>query len=117
MADNNVYGNRVDGVKVAYGKDVKLTAEYGKLASADGIAKKASKGGKYAAVGLAGKVAGIDLAANYIDVKGEAGTSNENDRDIWTIGAKYKVTKDLGLNAMYLKGDIDNKTLKMTTAM
>ena len=122
LADNNVYANRVDGVKVAYGKDVKLTAEYGKLASADGITKdttgdnagnlKKSKGGKYAAVGLAGTVAGIALDANYIDVKGEAGTSNEKDRDIWTIGAKYKVTKDLGLNAMYLKGDIDNTTLK-----
>ena len=113
LADNNVYGNRVDGVKVAYGKDVKLTAEYGKLASGSQIVDAAtSKGGKYAAVGLAGKVAGIDLAANYIDVKGEAGTSNTEDRDIWTIGAKYKVTKDLGLNAMYLKGDIDNTTLK-----
>ena len=48
LADNNVYGNRVDGVKVAYGKDVKLTAEYGKLASADGVEKFTSKGGKYA---------------------------------------------------------------------
>ena len=121
LADNNVYGNRVDGVKVAYGKDVKLTAEYGKMASGSettgaAAALASSKADKYYAVGLAANVAGVALDVNYIDVKGDADlkalekmTLGE-DNQIWTIGAKYKVTKDLGLNAMYLKGDLENKS-------
>uniref|UniRef100_UPI00386B5815 hypothetical protein n=1 Tax=Phascolarctobacterium sp. TaxID=2049039 RepID=UPI00386B5815 len=105
-----ILSNRADRVKVAYGKDVKLAVEGGKLASDDGISgANHSLGEKYYAASLSGKVAGIGLEAVYVDVKDQMmakGTFEDN--NIWAVAADYKLSKDLGIKAAYLKGDLEN---------
>ena len=45
-SEGNVYDNRVDGVQVAYGKDVKLLAGYGKASNKDGISSSTGNNAK-----------------------------------------------------------------------
>ena len=109
-SEGNVYDNRFDGVQVAYGKDVKLVAGYGKAAHLNGVtdakdAKANAKDTYYAE--LSGKVENLSLAAGYYkfeDVKEKAGV----DDTIWTVGANYAFDKNFKLGAMYLNGDKDN---------
>ena len=109
-SEGNVYDNRFDGVQVAYGKDVKLVAGYGKAAHLNGVtdaknAKANAKDTYYAE--LSGKVESLSLAAGYYkfeDVKEEAGV----DDTIWTVAANYAFDKNFKLGAMYLNGDQDN---------
>ena len=106
-SEGNVYDNRVDGVQVAYGKDVKLVAGYAKAANKDGISASTGNNAKdtyYAE--LSGKVENLSLAAGYYkfeDVKEEAGV----DDTIWTVAANYAFDKNFKLGAMYLNGDKD----------
>ena len=108
-SEGNVYDNRFDGVQVAYGKDVKLVAGYGKAAHLNGVtdakdAKANAKDTYYAE--LSGKVENLSLAAGYYkfeDVKEEAGV----DDTIWTVAANYAFDKNFKLGAMYLNGDKD----------
>ena len=108
-SEGNVYDNRFDGVQVAYGKDVKLVAGYGKAAHLNGVtdaetAKANAKDTYYAE--LSGKVENLSLAAGYYkfeDVKEEAGV----DDTIWTVAANYAFDKNFKLGAMYLNGDQD----------
>jgi len=106
-SEGNVYDNRVDGVQVAYGKDVKLVAGYAKAANKDGISSSTGNNAKdtyYAE--LSGKVENLSLAAGYYkfeDVKEEAGV----DDTIWTVAANYAFDKNFKLGAMYLNGDKD----------
>ena len=108
-SEGNVYDNRFDGVQVAYGKDVKLVAGYGKAAHLNGVtdakdAKANAKDTYYAE--LSGKVENLSLAAGYYkfeDVKENAGV----DDTIWTVAANYAFDKNFKLGAMYLNGDKD----------
>ena len=106
-SEGNVYDNRFDGVQVAYGKDVKLVAGYGKAANKDGISASTGNNAKdtyYAE--LSGKVENLSLAAGYYkfeDVKEKAGV----DDTIWTVAANYAFDKNFKLGAMYLNGDKD----------
>ena len=108
-SEGNVYDNRFDGVQVAYGKDVKLVAGYGKAAHLNGVtdakdAKANAKDTYYAE--LSGKVENLSLAAGYYkfeDVKEKAGV----DDTIWTVAANYAFDKNFKLGAMYLNGDKD----------
>ena len=108
-SEGNVYDNRFDGVQVAYGKDVKLVAGYGKAAQMNGVndaptAKTNAEDTYYAE--LSGKVENLSLAAGYYkfeDVKEEAGV----DDTIWTVAANYAFDKNFKLGAMYLNGDKD----------
>ena len=110
LSEGNVYDSRFDGVQVAYGKDVKLVAGYGKAAHLNGVndaenAKANAKDTYYAE--LSGKVENLSLAAGYYkfeDVKEEAGV----DDTIWTVAANYAFDKNFKLGAMYLNGDQDN---------
>ena len=109
-SEGNVYDNRFDGVQVAYGKDVKLVAGYGKAAHLNGVtdakdAKANAKDTYYAE--LSGKVENLSLAAGYYkfeDVKEKAGVDDK----IWTVAANYAFDKNFKLGAMYLNGDKDN---------
>ena len=109
-SEGNVYDNRFDGVQVAYGKDVKLVAGYGKAAHLNGVtdaatAKANAKDTYYAE--LSGKVDKLSLAAGYYkfeDVK----EAKDVDDTIWTVGANYAFDKNFKLGAMYLNGDQDN---------
>ena len=111
-----ILSNRADRVKVTYGKDIKLAAEYGKLANGSGVAYEADKttpkkndgslADTYAAVSLSGKLGPVGLEAVYVDVNED--TNLKDDNDIWALQATYALTKDLGLKAAYLKGDVEN---------
>ena len=108
LAEGNVYDNRFDGVQVAYGKDVKLTAGYGKAAHTTGLenpAKAANAKDTYYAE-LSGKVENLSLVAGYYkfeDVKEKVGVDDK----IWTVAANYAFDKNFKLGAMYLNGDKD----------
>ena len=100
-----ILSHRADRVKVSYGKDVKLAAEYGKLANVEDATKVL--GDDYYAVSLSGKVGALGLEAVYVDVNEDTYLGQDN--DIWAIGANYAFDKNVGLKAAYLKGDVDLK--------
>ena len=108
LSEGNVYDNRFDGVQASYGKDVKLTAGYGKAAHTTGLEatpKKANAKDTYYAE-LSCNVGKLALAAgyyNYEDVK----EAKDEDDTIWTVGANYAFDKNFKLGAMYLNGDQD----------
>ena len=104
LLGGEILSNRADRVKVAYGKDVKLSAEYGKLANKDGAE---DLGHEYYAVSLAGKVGKLGAEALYVDVNEDLKLHEDN--NIWAIGANYAFDKNVGLKAAYLKGDVENK--------
>ena len=121
IADGNVYDTRVDGIKAVVGKDVKFTAEYGKMANSDvntfgTTTTDNSIGGKFWLLGLSGKMGGLNLEANYLDIKDQTFVSSNflglgnpkftDDNKIWTLGADYTTGK-FNVGAMYLKGDSD----------
>ena len=110
LLGGEVLSNRADRVKVAYGKDVKLAAEYGKLAN-DKKDGNDSLGEEYYAISLAGKVGKLGAEALYVDVNEDhylAGTNKKVDNDIWAIAANYAFDKNVAVKAAYLKGDVEN---------
>ena len=110
LLGGEVLSNRADRVKVAYGKDVKLAAEYGKLANDKENGNK-SLGEEYYAISLAGKVGKLGAEALYVDVNEDhylAGTNKKVDNDIWAIAANYAFDKNVAVKAAYLKGDVEN---------
>ena len=109
LADGNFYDTRADGVEVAYGKDVKLTGYAGKFAEDTNIDGYDTNGGNYWGADVTAAIGkGLDLSAGYIDVDDIKGGRVGYDNKVWYVGAKYAVG-DVGLSAMYLKGDIENK--------
>ena len=104
LLGGEILSNRADRVKVAYGKDVKLAAEYGKLTNSTKV--NASLGEEYYAVSLAGKVGKLGAEAVYVDVNEDKYLTKDN--DIWAIGANYAFDKNVGLKAAYLQGDVEN---------
>ena len=110
IAEGNVYDDRVDGIKAEFGKKVKLTAVYGKMANTPSYMFGGATGAvadKYYRVGLGGTFGGLGLEANYIkaDQVTAMGQANDDDK-IWTIGANYDINK-FNIGAMYLKGSND----------
>ena len=108
IAEGNVYDNRFDGIQASYGKDIKLTAGYGKATPSGTPAK--TKDAEVFYTALAGKVGALSLEAtynNFKDIDSAAGPDSGIDNNIWTIGANYAFNSDLKLGAMYLNGDRD----------
>ncbi|MDO4920270.1 MAG: S-layer homology domain-containing protein [Phascolarctobacterium sp.] len=99
VAEGNVYDNRFDGIQASYGKDVKLTAGYGKAAQ-----KTTDVADEVIYAELTGKVAGLGLAAGYYSFNDIEGI-DDLDNDIWALSANYAFDKNVKLGAMYLKGD------------
>ena len=109
LSEGNVYDNRFDGVQLSYGKDVKLTAGYGK--ADPGSSEKIKADEAYYAV-LSGKAGALDLTAAYYDFKdidrqSATDVATGNDQEIWTVAANYAFDKNFKLGAMYLNGDKD----------
>ncbi len=102
-ADGNIYDTRFDGVQASYGKDVKLTAGYGK-ATPSSTVRIDNADVWYAE--LSGKMSKLSLAAGY----SEWDDINNLDVDdsIWHVGANYAFDKNVKLGAMYLYGDVDD---------
>ena len=109
LSEGNVYDNRFDGVQASYGKDVKLTAGYGKAAHTTGLEatpKKANAKDTYYAE-LSGNVGKLALAAGYYNYE-NVKEAKDVDDTIWTVAANYAFDKNFKLGAMYLNGDQDN---------
>ena len=104
VSEGNVYDNRFDGVQASYGKDVKLTAGYGK--ADPGEAQAQAKANEVVYAELSGKAGALDLAAAYYDFKDLKGVDGIDD-SIWTVAANYAFDKNFKLGAMYLNGDKD----------
>ena len=105
-SEGNVYDNRVDGVQVAYGKDVKLTAGYGKATGVDVIAGE-NKDVAYAELGA--KLGAVDAFAGYY--KFDNLLKANDDDAIWTVGLGFDLAKDLKLTGTYLRSDVDTVTV------
>ena len=108
IAEGNVYDTRFDGIQASYGKDVKLTAGYGKATPSSKVRVEDAEV-FYAAV--TGKVGDVGLEATYNafkDIDSGAGPDSGEDDKVWTLAANYAINKDLKLGAMYLNGDLDN---------
>ena len=109
-ADGNIYDTRFDGVQASYGKDIKLTAGYGKATPSSPIRVNNAD---VAYAELSGKLSKLSLAAGYSDwndvdgIGTWAGVADE-DVEIWHVGANYAFDKNVKLGAMYLNGDADD---------
>ena len=128
LADGNVYDTRFDGVQASYGKDVKLTAGYGKATPStvkyqmdenlDWGNEKSSDEAYY--VDLSGKMGKLGLEAGYYSFSDLKVVHNDKDHtqfgdkqddlDIWTVAAKYAFDKNVTLGARYLKGEDEFST-------
>ena len=109
MAEGNIYDTRLDGVKLDFGKAIKVTLEAGKMSNASSTAVYKNTNASVADIfyrgTIAGKVGALGLEANYVDAK-EVAALNYTDDKIYTVGANY-ATGDFTMGAMYLKGDSD----------
>ena len=118
----SVVDNTFDGVKVSYGKDVKVTGYAGKAASFTGAPED-----RFYAVDVAGKIGVFDVYATYYNIDAENDSVTEYkaatatapavdaavgaypalDQEIYVVGASTKVAKDLKLSAEWLHGKSD----------
>ena len=106
ITGGNIHDNRVDGVQVSYGKDVKLTAGYGKATGVDVIAGE-NKDVAYAELGA--KLGAVDAFAGYY--KFDNLLKANDDDAIWTVGLGFDLAKDLKLTGTYLRSDVDTVTV------
>ena len=106
ITGGNIHDNLVDGVQVSYGKDVKLTAGYGKATGVDVIAGE-NKEVAYAELGA--KLGAVDAFAGYY--KFDNLLKAADDDAIWTVGLGFDLAKDLKLTGTYLRSDVDTVTV------
>ena len=106
ITGGNIHDNRVDGVQVSYGKDVKLTAGYGKATGVEVIAGE-NKDVAYAELGA--KLGAVDAFAGYY--KFDNLLKAVDDDAIWTVGLGFDLAKDLKLTGTYLRSDVDAVTV------
>ena len=106
ITGGNIHDNRMDGVQVSYGKDVKLTAGYGKATGFDVIAGE-NKDVAYAELGA--KLGAVDAFAGYY--KFDNLLKAADDDAIWTVGLGFDLAKDLKLTGTYLRSDVDAVTV------
>ena len=102
LVDGNLYDNRMDGVKVEYGKDIKLAAYYGRPTDEDTFWDYDKAWG----VSAAGKLGQLNLAAGYDKFTNspESGYHDENNA-IWNAGANYDFGGKASLGVVYLKSN------------
>ena len=108
----SVVDDTFDGIKVAYGKDVKLTGYAGKAAKFTTAPED-----RMYAVDLSAKIGVVDAYATYYKVDAEkkngetTSTGFAADQDIYNVGVAFGIAKDLKLNAewLYADQDVNNK--------
>ena len=106
ITGGNIHDDRMDGVQVSYGKDVKLTAGYGKATGVDVVAGE-NKDVAYAELGA--KLGAVDAFAGYY--KFDNLLKAADDDAIWTVGLGFDLAKDLKLTGTYLRSDVDAVTV------
>ena len=102
ITGGNIHDNRMDGVQVSYGKDVKLTAGYGK---ATGVKALDNENKDFAYAELNGKLGAVDAYAAYYKFDNVKKTADDD--KIWTVGLGFDLDKDLKLSGSYIKSDYD----------
>ena len=94
----NVVDAEFDAVKLAYGKDVKITGFAGK---GEGDDVTPLDNDRLYAVDLSAKLGVVDAYVTYYNA------DNGYSQEIWNVGAAVPVAKDLKLSAEYLNGSAD----------
>ena len=100
----NVLDAEFDGIKAAYGKEVKLTGFVGKADADEGKVSDfdmLDDGDRLYAVDLTGKLGAVDAYVTYYDL------DNNIKQELWNVGVAVPVVKDLKLTAEYMYGDAD----------
>ena len=145
FADGNVYDTRADGVEVSYGSNIKVKGFAGKgtdatvkvkNAAGTGFDDKAGSYGNYCGGELTGDFGKFNAMAGYVNFKdmyedgwivatdentGDIDIANSEpigkgaDNAIWYVGGKYNFDGNVGVSAMYLKGDASRNDVDDTT--
>jgi len=99
--DNLIYGTRMDGVKINYGKQVNLMGYYGK--PTNGTVKAVGvKPDKMYGVGVKGDFKGIGVHAGWDHFE-----EDDNDASMINAGLDFKFGKDVTFGATYLHSNSD----------
>ena len=110
MNEAMIYDDRMDGVQVAYGKDVKLTAGYGKGSDAESANGENNAEDMYYAE-LTSTIGVVDAEVGFYKFDNVFG-DDINDT-VWTAGVAFPVVKDLKLNATYLRADYEGSDVEL----
>ena len=125
LADANLYDNRMDGIKIAYGDKVRLGAYYGKptdhsmlvLDFDDDIEDDGDlKFNRFWGVNAGYDIGKLTLSAGYdqfrdlsaYDAKGVRTGLDSDNLNVWNIGATYNFGK-ASLGAIYLRSNVDGE--------
>ena len=106
--DGNVYDDAIDGIKLAYGKNVKLSAYYGKPTGHNdswGWVNMDKAYGGEVKFSFA-KKANLTVGYDKFDVDG-----NDDGVDIFNANLYGKFGKNFGLGALYMHTSSDNKNI------
>ena len=101
-----IYSDRMDGVQLSYGKDVKLTVGAGKGSDQDGKEAKYDNNAEemyYAQLGT--KLGVVDAKVGFYKFADQAVLKEDN--EIWAVGFGLPVAKDLKLAGSYYMSDYD----------
>ena len=109
MNDAMIYDDRMDGIQVSYGKDVKLTAGYGKGADTEGLTGGTSSDPNaedmyYAE--LTSTIGVVDAGVGFYKFDEQKNLGFE-DNELWAVRAGFPIVKDLKLTGTYLMSDYD----------
>ena len=113
FADGYIYDGEHDALKLSYGDKWYVSGAYGKLTDSneDWPTRSFSKKFWAAEVGSNIEDSFVNGKVGYLQAKlgadGEAAYNGNDKLGIWYAGLNFNVAKDLGLEAMYLKGNRD----------
>ncbi len=104
ITGGNIYDIRFDGVKLTYGKEIKVIGRAGKATNAfeHGLVHG---GDTYSVEAVAGLGKAGDIHGGWWKFKGLNNGADLPDDNIWTAGLNLNVAKDLELTADYLKSN------------
>ena len=113
VSTGNVLDIDADGVKVSYGKDVKVSASVFKAAGDEVTAEPSDR---LYVVGVESQIGVFDVYANYFKAsdaahvfdtndKGELIVDAKGDKEVYNVGLSFDVAKDLNLGYEYMWGD------------
>ena len=100
-----IYDTRFDGLKVAYGKQVRLGAYYGKPTNEYKTAFDYNKAWGVNAAGDLGKM--VTLSAGY-DKFTNSDAMGIDDDGIWNVGVNFNFNDKASLGAVYMKSNLDS---------
>ena len=107
----NVLDTNIDGVKVAYGDNVKVFGMAAKGASSDNVKYLFDSEDRLYVAGVTADMGAVDAYAAYFktDASKAEGATEDESKDIWNVGVNYNFAPDFTLAAEYMRGDDDYK--------